>query len=80
MKQNILVIDRDEEVFEHIRDAFENEVISVRHVYTAEEGLFRMRMKNYSLIVMDVALSEQSGRAIITAMPNHKAPMSLEAR
>lgn len=68
MKKEILVIDRDEEVFEHIRDAFENEVISVSHVYTAEEGLFRMRMENYSLIIMDVALSEQSGREVIAAM------------
>ncbi|MCH3972751.1 MAG: response regulator transcription factor [Oscillospiraceae bacterium] len=68
MKKEILVIDRDEEVFEHIRDAFENEVISVSHVYTAEEGLFRMRMNNYSLIVMDVALSEQSRREVIAAM------------
>ena len=70
MKKEILVIDRDEEVFEHIRDAFENEVISVSHVYTAEEGLFRMRVHNYSLIVMDVALSEQSGREVIAAMWN----------
>lgn len=68
MKKEILVIDQDEEVFQHIRDAFENEVVSVSHVYTSEEGLFRMRMKNYSLIVMDVALSEQSGREIIAVM------------
>lgn len=68
MKKEILVIDRDKEVSEHIRDAFENEVISVSHVYTAEEGLFRMRMNNYSLIVMDVALSEQSGREVIAVM------------
>ena len=68
MKKEILVIDRDEDVFEHIRTAFENEVISVSHVYTAEEGLFRMRLHNYSLIIMDVALSEQSGREIIAVM------------
>lgn len=68
MKKEILVIDRDEEVFEHIRDAFENEVISVSHFCIAEEGLFRMRVHNYSLIVMDVALSEQSGREVIAAM------------
>ena len=76
MKKEILVIDRDEEVFEHIRDAFENEVISVSHVYTAEEGLFRMRMRNYSLIVMDVALSEQSGREVVALMRDLQ-PMSI---
>lgn len=68
MKREILVVDRDEEVFEHIRMALENDMMSVSHVYTAEEGLFRMRMNNYSLIIMDVALSEQSGREVVAVM------------
>ncbi|MDD3395356.1 MAG: response regulator transcription factor, partial [Anaerotignum sp.] len=68
MKKEILVIDRAEEVFEHIRDALENEFISVSHAYTPEDGLYRMRVHNYSLIIMDVALSEQSGQDVLVAM------------
>lgn len=68
MKKEVLVIDRDKEVYENMRDALENDIVSVSHVYTAEEGLFRMRINNYSLIVMDVALSEQAGREVVTVM------------
>ncbi|WP_070043232.1 response regulator transcription factor [Robinsoniella peoriensis] len=68
MKKEILVIDRDEEVFQHIRDALENEFVSVSHAYTPEDGLYRMRVHNYALIIMDVALSEQSGQEVLAAM------------
>lgn len=61
MKKEILVIDWDKEVFEHIRDALAGEMVGVSHACTPEDGLYRMRVHNYSLIVMDVALSEQSG-------------------
>lgn len=68
MKKEILVIDQDTEVFEHIRDNLESDTVAVSHTYTPEDGLYRMRVKNYSLIIMDVFLSEQAGQQILTAM------------
>ncbi len=61
MRKEILVIDHDTEVFEHIRDNLESDTLTVSHTYTPEDGLYRMRLKNYSLIIMDVFLSEQAG-------------------
>lgn len=68
MKKEILVIDPDIEVYKHIRNALENEIINVSHVHNTEEGLLLMRLNNYSLIIMDVALSEQSGCEVLTVM------------
>lgn len=68
MKKEVLVIDQDKEVFEHIRDALENDIVGVSHIYTAGEGLLRMRQSNYSLIIMDVAISEKSGREVLAVM------------
>lgn len=68
MKKQILVIDQDMEVFEHIRDNFESDTVAVSHAYTPEDGLNRMRLSNYSLIIMDVFLSEQVGQQILETM------------
>lgn len=68
MKKEILIIDRDEDVYENMRDALENVIVNVSHVYTVEDGLFRMRVNSYSLIIMDVSLSERSGRAVLSVM------------
>lgn len=68
IKKEILVIDPDADVYEHIRDNLNSDMVSVSHVLAPQDGLNRMRQQNYSLIIMDVFLSEQAGRQILIAM------------
>lgn len=68
MKRDILVIDHDTGVFNHIKGEFNSSTVSVRYAPTPEIGLLYMRQKKFSLIVIDLILSENAGQSVITAM------------
>lgn len=65
MKREVLVIDRNTEVFDHIKNKIEDTTTNVCHAHNPEIGLHYMRQKNYSLIVVDLSLSEAAGHDVI---------------
>lgn len=68
MKREVLVIDQSAEIFDYVRTHFSIETVNVCHAPTPEMGLLYMRQKNFSLIVIDLLLSEDAGHEVIAAM------------
>lgn len=68
MKREVLVIDKSTAVYETIQRNFESETIKVSHAKTPDEGLIYMHHRNFSLIVIDLMLSESTGHEVITAL------------
>ena len=76
MTKDILVIDSDFENYKAIQENLQDESTAVHYTATIQEGLHKMMLHNYSLIIMDVLLSETSGHDVIAAM-REKRPMPI---
>lgn len=76
MTKDILVIDSDFENYKAIQENLQDESTAVHYTATIQEGLYKMMLHNYSLIIMDVLLSETSGHDVIAAM-REKRPMPI---
>lgn len=68
MKREILVIDQGLEIYHHIKENFSSDTVNVCHEPTPETGIFRMQQKNFSLIIIDLHLSETAGHEVITVL------------
>lgn len=76
MTKDILVIDSDFENYKEIQTNLQDENTEVHYSESIPEGLHKMMNHNYSLIIMDVLLSETGGHDVITAM-REKRPMPI---
>lgn len=76
MTKDILVIDGDFENYKEIQTNLQDENTEVHYSESIPEGLHKMMLHNYSLIIMDVLLSETGGHDVISAM-REKRPMPI---
>lgn len=76
MTKDILVIDKDSIIFESVRENLQDANTRVYHITSAEEALKKLSEHTYSLVIMDVLLSDKGGHAIITTV-RQLSPMPL---
>ena len=76
MTKDILVIGSDFENYKAIQENLQDESTEVLYAATLQEGLHKMIRHNYSLIIMDVLLSEKGGHDVIAVM-REKLPMPI---
>lgn len=70
MKKNVLVIDCENEIFDAVKCSLEDETTGVYHADTLEAGLQMLTHNQYSLVILDVFLSDHSGSEVIRALRN----------
>lgn len=76
MTKDVLVIDSDFENYKEIQRNLQDGNTEVHYSKTISEGLHKMMTHNYSLIIMDVLLSENGGHDVISVI-REKRPMPI---
>lgn len=76
MTKDVLVIDSNFENYKEIQTNLQDGNTEVHYSKTIPEGLHKMISHNYSLIIMDVLLSETGGHDVISVM-REKRPMPI---
>lgn len=66
MKKRVLVIGSDFEVFTAVENHLQDETTQVFHATSVIDALKRLRTNHYCLIILDVLLSDESGKQVIT--------------
>ena len=68
MRNKILLIEDDRALAETLKDFFEEDILTVYHALSGEEGLALYRERSPDLIVLDVMLPGMSGFEVIAAI------------
>ncbi len=77
--QKILLVEDDKDLNETLKESLELETFSVESVFSAEEGLERLKHEQFGLILSDVKMPGMSGYEFLEVLKrqNHQIPVLL---